>query len=202
MGQAAGLPERTDELAGYVGDPLDQRFPPCILRRSIRNTPLDAAAFRPLQWPSIHSLTPASMPHTNRPPTPRAEISDHLRSHGISPTHQRIEIANALFSRCEHQSADQILAAVNVHHSETSKATVYNTLKLFLARGLVREVIVDPSKVFYDPNTTPHHHFYNLVSGELTDIPCDALAVSGMPTLPEGMLAESIDVIVRIRPQV
>lgn len=142
------------------------------------------------------------MPHSNRPPTPRAEISDRLRSLGIAPTHQRIEIANALFSRCEHQSADQILATVNVHHSETSKATVYNTLKLFLARGLVREVIVDPSKVFYDPNTTPHHHFYNLVSGELTDIPCDALAVSGMPALPEGMLAESIDVIVRIRPQV
>lgn len=133
---------------------------------------------------------------------PRATISEHLRSHGIAPTHQRIEIANALFSRCEHQSADQILAAVNTHHSETSKATVYNTLKLFLERGLVREVIVDPSKVFYDPNTAPHHHFYNMASGELTDIPGDALQVAGMPTLPEGMLAESIDVIVRIRPRV
>jgi Fur family iron response transcriptional regulator len=132
---------------------------------------------------------------------PRAEISELLRSHGIGPTHQRIEIATALFSRCEHQSADQILAAVNVHHSETSKATVYNTLKLFLARGLVREVIVDPNKVFYDPNTAPHHHFYNLVSGELTDIPADALHVTGLPTLPQGMLAESIDVIVRIRPR-
>jgi Fur family iron response transcriptional regulator len=132
----------------------------------------------------------------------RSITSELLRSHGIAPTHQRIEIANALFSRCEHQSADQILATVNVNHSETSKATVYNTLKLFLAKGLVREVIVDPSKVFYDPNTAPHHHFYNLASGELTDIPCDALEISGMPTLPEGMLTESIDVIVRIRPQV
>ena len=73
---------------------------------------------------------------------------------------------------------------------------------LFLERGLVREVIVDPSKVFYDPNTEPHHHFYNIVSGELTDIPADALQIEGMPQLPEGMLAESIDVIVRIRPQV
>jgi len=142
------------------------------------------------------------MPHSRHVVTPRAEISDRLRSHGIAPTHQRIEIANALFSRCEHQSADQILAAVNVHHSETSKATVYNTLKLFLDKGLVREVIVDPSKVFYDPNTAPHHHFYNMASGELTDIPADALQVAGMPTLPDGMLAESIDVIVRIRPQI
>lgn len=141
------------------------------------------------------------MPNPNQAPIPRATLSERLRSHGISPTHQRIEIANALFSRCEHQSADQIMATVNVHHSETSKATVYNTLRLFLEKGLVREVIVDPSKVFYDPNTVPHHHFYNLVSGELTDIPADALQVEGMPALPAGMLAESIDVIVRIRPQ-
>jgi Fur family iron response transcriptional regulator len=134
-------------------------------------------------------------------PVPRAEIAERLRLHGIAPTHQRIEIANALFSRCEHQSADQILSTVNTHHSETSKATVYNTLRLFLEKGLVREVIVDPSKVFYDPNTAPHHHFYNLASGELTDIPAAALHVTGLPTLPEGMLAESIDVIVRIRPR-
>jgi Fur family iron response transcriptional regulator len=135
-------------------------------------------------------------------PADRSQTSERLRSQGINPTHQRIEIANALFSRCEHQSADQILATVNVHHSETSKATVYNTLKIFLAKGLVREVIVDPSKVFYDPNTTPHHHFYDMVSGELTDIPVAALTVSGVPLLPEGMLVESIDVIVRIRPQI
>ncbi len=92
------------------------------------------------------------------------------------------------------------MATVNRHHSETSKATVYNTLRLFLEKGLVREVIVDPSKIFYDPNTSPHHHFYNLSNGELTDIPADMLQVAGLPTLPEGMLAESIDVIVRIRP--
>ena len=107
----------------------------------------------------------------------RAEIAERLRSRGIAPTHQRIEIANALFTRCEHQSADQIMAVVNAHHSETSKATVYNTLRLFLEKGLVREVIVDPSKIFYDPNTAPHHHFYNLDSGELTDIPVDSLQV-------------------------
>ena len=139
---------------------------------------------------------------TTMPVHSRRNMSEQLRQHGISPTHQRIEIANALFSRCEHQSADQIMATVNQHHSETSKATVYNTLRLFLEKGLVREVIVDPSKIFYDPNTSPHHHFYNLVSGELTDIPADMLQVAGMPTLPPGMLAESIDVIVRIRPQV
>ena len=123
-----------------------------------------------------------------------------LRSHGINPTHQRIEIAFALFGRQEHLSADQIMAIVNERHCETSKATVYNTLSLFKQHKLVREVIVDPSKVFYDPNTTPHHHFFNMENGELIDIDADDLQVQGMPVLPEGMVTEGIDVIIRIRP--
>ena len=122
-----------------------------------------------------------------------------LRRHGINPTHQRIEIAYALFSRGEHLSADQILAIVNDRHSETSKATVYNTLNLFLEKKLIREVIVDPNKVFYDPNTTPHHHFYNIDSGELTDIDASRITIAGLPQLPESMATEGVDIIVRIR---
>jgi len=94
----------------------------------------------------------------------REQLVELLRERGIYPTHQRIEIAHALFSRREHLSADQIMSAVNERHSETSKATVYNTLNLFLEKKLIREVIVDPSKVFYDPNTDPHHHFYDVVT--------------------------------------
>jgi len=122
-----------------------------------------------------------------------------LRRHGINPTHQRIEIARALFSRHQHLSADQVLSAVNGRHSETSKATVYNTLKLFLEKRLIREVIVDPSKVFYDPNTLPHHHFYNVDTGELADISAGEIEVRGLPALPEGMVTEGVDIVVRIR---
>ena len=88
----------------------------------------------------------------------RDNLADKLRQHGIKPTHQRIEIAYALFSRHEHLSADQIMSIVNERHSETSKATVYNTLNLFVRSKLIREVIVDPSKVFFDPNTDPFDH--------------------------------------------
>jgi Fur family iron response transcriptional regulator len=129
----------------------------------------------------------------------RDNMADLLRSHGINPTHQRIEIAYALFGRQEHLSADQIMAIVNDRHSETSKATVYNTLNLFKQHQLVREVIVDPSKVFYDPNTAPHHHFFNVESGELMDIDGTDVRVEGLPALPEGLVTEGVDVIVRIR---
>lgn len=129
----------------------------------------------------------------------RDNLADKLRQHGINPTHQRIEIAHALFSRQAHLSADQVMAIVNEKHSETSKATVYNTLNLFRQKDLVREVIVDPSKVFYDPNTEPHYHIYNVETGELTDIDASAVNISGLPELPGGVVCEGMDVIVRVR---
>lgn len=129
----------------------------------------------------------------------RDNLAQVLREHGINPTHQRIEIAHALFSRGAHLSADQILAIVNDRHFESSRATVYNTLNLFLEKKLIREVIVDPNKVFYDPNPQPHHHIYNVDTGELTDIEASHIAISGLPPLPEGMVAEGVEVIVRVR---
>jgi len=129
----------------------------------------------------------------------RKEIPEVLRNHGITPTHQRIEIATALYSRMEHLSAEQILALVNEHAAETSKATVYNTLKLFVAKRLVREVIVNPGTTFYDPNPEPHHHLYHLDTGCLTDIPADSVSISGLPPLPPGLKTEGVDVIVRVR---
>lgn len=129
----------------------------------------------------------------------REDLAGVLRDNGITPTHQRIEIAHALFSRCEHLSADRILAIVNDRACETSKATVYNTLNLFREKKLIREVIVDPTRVFYDPNTAPHHHFYNVDSGELTDIDEADVRISGLPQLPRGVSVEGVDVIVRIR---
>ncbi|MCX7142951.1 MAG: Fur family transcriptional regulator [Proteobacteria bacterium] len=130
----------------------------------------------------------------------REEVSELLRAHGITPTHQRMEIAQVLFEKRWHPSADQILAAVNVRYAETSKATVYNTLKLFLDKGLVRELIVDPSKVFYDSNTDEHHHFYDVESGGITDIDAAGIRIEGLPPLPAGMVAAGIEIIVRTRP--
>jgi len=137
--------------------------------------------------------------YMNPMPYTRDNLAEVLRRHGVNPTHQRIEIAYALFSRQEHLSADQILAIVNDRHSETSKATVYNTLNLFLEQHLIREVIVDPNKVFYDPNTEPHHHLYNIDTGELADIDASSISISGLPPLPEGMVTEGVDIIVRVR---
>ena len=127
------------------------------------------------------------------------DIAEQLREVGITPTQQRVQIAEILFARPQHLSADQILAVVNSNGPIASKATIYNTLGLFARKGLVREVIVDPSKVFYDSNTSAHHHFYNVDSGELTDIDAREVMIPNLPELPANTQPAGVDIIFRIR---
>ncbi|NOX75620.1 MAG: transcriptional repressor [Gammaproteobacteria bacterium] len=122
-----------------------------------------------------------------------------LAQHGIAHTQQRNKIAQILFARPQHLSADQVLERVNSEGNIASKATVYNTLGLFARKGLIRELIVDSSKVFYDSSTHAHHHFYHVDTGELQDINAQDLVVQHLPDLPEGSELERIDIIVRLR---
>lgn len=128
------------------------------------------------------------------------EIAVRLRTHDINPTSQRVEIAQILFTRREHLSAEEVFSLVNGQTVRVSKATVYNTLGLFAKRGLIREVIADPERVFYDPNTAPHHHFYDSTTGKLMDIPAEEVQIGALPALPDGMRMEGVEVIVRVRP--
>ncbi len=130
------------------------------------------------------------------------EIAALLRTHEINPTSQRVDIARALLLRGEHLSAEEIYDLVNRESARVSKATVYNTLGLFAERGLIREVVADPTRIFYDPNTTPHHHFYDTSTGKLMDIPAEDVQISSLPALPNGMRMEGVDVIVRVCPNV
>lgn len=121
-----------------------------------------------------------------------------LKEHGINPTQQRLEIAHILFARDQHMSAEQVLKLANAGQSVVSKATVYNTLGLFAEKGLLREVIVDPSKVFYDSNTRPHQHFYNTDTGEILDIPHDTVKLDNLPELPDGTQMTGVDIVIRL----
>ena len=129
----------------------------------------------------------------------RSEIIALFEQRGILPTPQRLEVADILLKKPQHMSADQIIESLRGAGSGVSKATVYNTLNLFAERGVVREVMVDPVRKFYDSTTHPHHHFYNVDTGDLCDIPDDQVRFSELPELPEGTESESIEVLIRVR---
>lgn len=127
------------------------------------------------------------------------DLAKRLSVCGIAATPQRLQIAELLFRKPQHLSADQILASLNHGATHVSKATVYNTLRLFSDKGLVREVIVDPARVFYDPTTHAHHHFYNTDTGELEDIAPEQVKFSQLPEPPEGTEHAGVEVVVRVR---
>ncbi len=129
----------------------------------------------------------------------RMHITAKLRAHGITPTHQRVRIGEALFAKAQHVSAEQVHSMVNANQEGVSKATVYNTLGLFAKKGLLHEVIIEPNKVFYDTNLEKHHHLYHTDAGVLEDISADQVKIEQLPELPSGTILEDVDVIIRLR---
>lgn len=135
-----------------------------------------------------------------RPPiTNRDQITTVLHAAGILTTPQRIEIATILLEKKQHLSAEDVLSRLQSEQTAVSKATVYNTLKLFADRGLLREVMVDATRLFYDSNTEPHHHFYNVDDGELIDVGPEELSIVSLPGPPAGTATDAVDVVIRIR---
>ena len=125
-----------------------------------------------------------------------------LEQHGIRPTAQRLRVAEILLTAPRHLTAEQILASVReTAAGHVSKATVYNTLKLFVDHGLVRQIHLDPERCVYDSAMTPHHHFQNVETGEMRDIRPDELILDRIPTVPPGTEIDGVEVVIRVRPQ-
>jgi len=125
-------------------------------------------------------------------------VTQSLLDHGVRPTNQRVEIARLLLASHDHFSAEQVVRMVGRGANYVSRATVYNTLNLFRESGLVRQLVVDTGKIFYDSNTEPHYHFYDSTTGELHDIDPSTIGLTGLQNLPEGMEVDGIDIIIRL----
>ena len=129
----------------------------------------------------------------------RAQIMVEFEKFGILATPQRLEIATILFEKPQHLSAEQIIDRLRASGSGVSKATVYNTLNLFAERELVHECVVDPERRFYDSNSEPHHHFYNVDTGNLTDIPREKIKLEAIPDFPKGAHLDKVEVLIKVR---
>jgi len=130
---------------------------------------------------------------------PAALARTILERHGIRPTAQRLRVAQLLLTAPRHMTAEQVLADLRESSGQVSKATVYNTLNLFVAQGLAREIHADPERCVYDSTMAPHHHFQNVETGEMIDIRPEDLAFERLPELPPGTEIESVDVVIRVR---
>ncbi|WP_421724411.1 iron response transcriptional regulator IrrA [Bauldia sp.] len=123
-----------------------------------------------------------------------------LQEAGLRPTHQRVYIADILFSTGDrHLSAEEILFEIKNRGLSVSLATIYNNLNSFTEAGILREILTDGSRKYYDTNTSNHHHFFIEESFEIIDIPADDLGVNSEPEPPPGYEVTGVDVVVRLR---
>jgi Fur family transcriptional regulator, iron response regulator len=128
-----------------------------------------------------------------------SDLDERLRRAGVALTLQRMAVAHVMLATPSHLTADDVLTRVRDIMPEISRATVYNTLKLFKDKGLLRDVIVNAEQVVFDSTTAPHHHYYDVDTGMVTDVPAGEITVVGTPSLPPEVEIESIDLVVRVR---
>jgi Fur family transcriptional regulator, iron response regulator len=132
-------------------------------------------------------------------PRPFTPIVQRLRAAGLRPTSQRLYLARLLFEHGDrHVTAEQLHSEAQVARIPVSLATVYNTLHQFTAAGLLRELVIESGRSYFDTNVTNHHHFFFEETGALVDIPGENLALVSMPTPPEGARVSRVDVVVRV----
>jgi Fur family iron response transcriptional regulator len=98
-----------------------------------------------------------------------------------------------------HVTAETLHGEVQASGLKVSLATVYNTLHQFTKAGLLREVVVDGAKTYFDTNVSAHHHFFDIDTGDLTDIAGDKIEICGLPGVPSGVEVQSVDITVRVR---
>ncbi len=127
------------------------------------------------------------------------DLNKRLAGHGVRPTAQRLRIASLLLGRPQHLSAEQVLAGLRNQGLRVSKATIYNTLNLFAASGLIRQLSVGSDRCWFDSNTDAHYHFHDVDSGALTDVCLRDVEFQRLPEPPPGMRVDGIDLIIRLR---
>lgn len=97
-----------------------------------------------------------------------------LLAKGVKPTPQRVVITEFLLGTTSHPTADQVLEAVADRLPvQLSRATVYNTLNALVEAGVIQEVFTEPGPARYDANVSDHHHFVDVKSGKILDIPAE-----------------------------
>lgn len=127
--------------------------------------------------------------------------ADWLAKAGLRPTRQRMVLAQLLIGDGKHRhvTAESLHSAACAGPDGVSLATVYNTLKAFEEAGLIREIMLDGSRSYFDTRTDDHPHFYWEEDGVLTDAPSEEMDIASLPGAPEGTEISKVDVVIRLR---
>ena len=132
----------------------------------------------------------------------KIDIFNKLRSSGLRPTKQRVEIAKFLFEREKTfhftvESLNKLLTKKSI--SKIALATIYNTVHAFKAAGHLSEVEVRGNKTYFDTNVSNHHHFYDSETAELIDIDANDIIIQKIPKAPNGKKIKNVEVFINLK---
>lgn len=127
-----------------------------------------------------------------------SEVREKLIKAGLSPTQQRLIIGRYVLVDSGHFTADGVLDMVKLDDFNVSRATVYNTLSVFVERGLLNEVIIDQGKVIYDANTEPHYYVVDSKTGEIRDVSPDEVTLDNLPQVIHGKPVADVHIVFKV----
>ena len=132
----------------------------------------------------------------------KLDIFKKLRSSGLRPTKQRVEIAKFLFEREKTfhftvESLNKLLEKKTT--SKFALATIYNTIHAFKDAGHLNEVEVKGNKTYFDTNVSEHHHFYDSETCELIDIDANEVIIQKIPKAPNGKKIKNVEVFINLK---
>ncbi|RZO49932.1 MAG: transcriptional repressor [Candidatus Pelagibacterales bacterium] len=126
---------------------------------------------------------------------------ERLRTFGLRPTKQRLDICRILFDRKNtfHFTIEKLKKIIEKNNKKKiSLATLYNTIHVLKKKGYLKEISLKGNKTFFDTNTKKHHHFYDEGMSQLIDIDDKNISLNYLPKIPNGKKIKSIEVLVKI----
>jgi len=130
-----------------------------------------------------------------------SDFIEKLRSSGLRPTKQRLEICKLLFDRKKtfHFTISDLFKILKKETiNKISLATIYNTVHSFKKKGYLKEISIDREKTYFDTNTSNHHHFLDISTNELIDLKEDDVDNIKIKKNLPGKKIRSIEVLVKI----
>ena len=128
-----------------------------------------------------------------------AKYENIYRALNVTPTKQRVDLAQLIFAKKQHFTASDLISLANKNGLNISMATVYNTLSLLEDKGMLKTINIDNELKFYDTNLENHHHFYNTTMSTLTDIAHDRVTFAELPELPKNLEIESTELLIKVK---
>ena len=126
---------------------------------------------------------------------------EKLRTSGLRPTKQRLQICEVLFNseKTFHFTINELDQKIKKQiNDKISLATIYNTVHAFEKKGYLKQIPINSNQTYFDTNISDHHHFYDLKEEKLIDLDNEDVGPINIRKKINGKKIKSVEVLVKL----